>query len=639
MTESFYDSKIRVALRMRPSLPHERYVGNCLMKTDEVTLQVSHAHPTAVNGSRGEYTFDCVLDETDTQQDVYGTLAADFVDAALQGYSATILAYGQTGTGKTYTIFGAESSEGSDGGIHKDTGLFLRAVHDMAGALQGNMNCKLTALEVYNDDVYDLLNERRKVTIRDSGDSTIVEGVTNASAQSVEDILRTYRSAEKYRRTTSTKMNAASSRSHAYLRLDFVGRGSLCLVDLAGSERVKKSEASDAALVEAQQINLSLSSLGNVIHALVHKAKHVPFRDSKLTRLLRGVFLSPEAKMAVIATVSPSIEQYAETLCTLQFANRLKDIQTANREGGSSQRSLDAYEEEQGFRDVLRTMDELSAEIRISRCFRQHQSLPQEGMSLLSEDEIKAIQSHEMNSLRQTLSDHFESIKRHSEEVTQVEHENEKLQNELDSMQANVTQEEEKLTKDAKKAKKSRKTSEEAVELLQEAIKTKTTQSAELQSKMDEITTLIESEKNALASERGINPFDEPDNPDEGLCNLVKGLTSYREAQQQYFLFRTAVEKQNRVNDIIPCTFDELTYLRAFSLFLVHRSVDVAEGTVDSKDSFAVCDVEVYRGDRLKSWHEVHHALDLSLRKTYPPTVGDQSLSWDTQSSESEVSE
>lgn len=294
------------------------------------------------------YTFDAVLPQNATQQQIYSTIANDFMEDVVDGYNATIFAYGQTGAGKSYTMFGPPDLSSFD---HKDAGLVPRAVYDLFDKLalvrQQKMSVdheykvSVSYLQIYQEAVQDLLKPKNiNLRVRESPtDGVYVEGLYAAEVENREQTLEWLRMGGTNRTFAHTACNETSSRAHTLFIVtltQLTSEGSkrqskLCLADLAGSEKVGKSKVEGEQFVEALAINTSLSVLGHCIHALTSRkrgASHVPYRESKLTFILKDS-LGGNSKTALICAVSPHPSQWAETCGTLQFAERAKMIKNS----------------------------------------------------------------------------------------------------------------------------------------------------------------------------------------------------------------------------------------------------------------------------------------------------------------------
>eukprot|EP00754_Rhynchopus_humris_P004105 Rhum_TRINITY_DN12110_c0_g2::Rhum_TRINITY_DN12110_c0_g2_i1::g.49440::m.49440/K10396/KIF5; kinesin family member 5 len=273
-----------------------------------------------------------------TQQEVFADVGTPACEASLRGQYGTIIAYGQTGTGKTYTAFSTE--EGREGLMH-------RSVHELFAAVEADpshdYSMSVQYLQLYREQLSDLLDERGLVEVREDADKGVyVKGATNMAVTSPEQALALFARGNSARVVRLTTMNAQSSRSHALFCVSVVRKsrtdpcgpvlyGKLTLVDLAGSERIKRTKADSLRRQEAQAINMSLSCLGSVIHALTDRqATHVPYRSCKLTRILRDS-LGEHGNASIVVTVSPALTDVAETLGSLYFGSRALCVRQTNR--------------------------------------------------------------------------------------------------------------------------------------------------------------------------------------------------------------------------------------------------------------------------------------------------------------------
>ncbi|CAD7080608.1 unnamed protein product [Hermetia illucens] len=272
--------------------------------------------------------------------DLYVDTARPIVDKVLEGYNGTILAYGQTGTGKTYTMSGNPESPQTKGIIPNS---FAHIFGHIAKAKDNQkFLVRVSYMEIYNEEVRDLLGKElnKSLEVKERADiGVFVKDLSGYVVHNADDLDNIMKLGNKNRMVGATKMNLESSRSHAIFsitvessELDEAGAqhvkmGKLQLVDLAGSERQSKTQATGIRLKEATKINLSLSVLGNVISALVDgKSTHIPYRNSKLTRLLQDS-LGGNSKTVMCASISPSDSNYVETISTLRYAGRAKNIQ------------------------------------------------------------------------------------------------------------------------------------------------------------------------------------------------------------------------------------------------------------------------------------------------------------------------
>lgn len=290
------------------------------------------------------FTFDAVYDSKCSQEDVYNLSIRPLVDSVLTGFNCTIFAYGQTGTGKTFTMEGIANDLTFKGIIPRS---FEQIYSHISRTANTTFLVRASYLEIYQEEIRDLLDPstKKKCELREHMDTGVyVKDLKSFVCKSVNEIESLMNSGNKNRTIGATNMNEHSSRSHAIFivtiemsEMDTSGLenqvrvGKLNLVDLAGSERQSKTASVGTRLKEASKINLSLSALGNVISALVDgKGQYIPYRDSKLTRLLQDS-LGGNSKTLMIANIGPASYNYEETLTTLRYANRAKNIKNQPR--------------------------------------------------------------------------------------------------------------------------------------------------------------------------------------------------------------------------------------------------------------------------------------------------------------------
>uniref|UniRef100_A0A2K6G0P1 Kinesin-like protein n=1 Tax=Propithecus coquereli TaxID=379532 RepID=A0A2K6G0P1_PROCO len=286
-----------------------------------------------------KFVFDAVFDETSTQLEVFEHTTKPILRSFLNGYNCTVLAYGATGAGKTHTMLGSATEPGV-------MYLTMLDLYKCMDEVKEEKVCStaVSYLEVYNEQIRDLLVKSGPLAVReDAQKGVVVQGLTLHQPKSSEEILQLLDNGNKNRTQHPTDMNAASSRSHAvfqiYLRQQDktasinqnVRIAKMSLIDLAGSERASSTSAKGTRFVEGTNINRSLLALGNVINALAdtkRKNQHIPYRNSKLTRLLKDS-LGGNCQTIMIAAVSPSSVFYDDTYNTLKYANRAKDIKSS----------------------------------------------------------------------------------------------------------------------------------------------------------------------------------------------------------------------------------------------------------------------------------------------------------------------
>ncbi|XP_006145249.1 kinesin-like protein KIF17 isoform X1 [Tupaia chinensis] len=335
---------VKVVVRCRPMNQREREL-KCqpVVTVDCARGQCFIQNPGAADEPPKQFTFDGAYYTDHVTEQIYNEIAYPLVEGVTEGYNGTIFAYGQTGSGKSFTMQGLPDPP-------SQRGIIPRAFEHIFESVQCAENTKFLVrasyLEIYNEDVRDLLgaDTKQKLELKEHPEKGVyVKGLSMHTVHSVAQCERIMETGWKNRAVGYTLMNKDSSRSHSIFTIsieiyavdergkDHLRAGKLNLVDLAGSERQSKTGATGERLKEATKINLSLSALGNVISALVDgRCKHIPYRDSKLTRLLQDS-LGGNTKTLMVACLSPADNNYDETLSTLRYANRAKNIKNKPR--------------------------------------------------------------------------------------------------------------------------------------------------------------------------------------------------------------------------------------------------------------------------------------------------------------------
>uniref|UniRef100_A0A8R7PD20 Kinesin-like protein n=1 Tax=Triticum urartu TaxID=4572 RepID=A0A8R7PD20_TRIUA len=346
---------VKVAVNVRPLITPELVLG-C---TDCVT--VTPGEPQVQIGPH-IFTYDHVYGSTGSSSSlIFEQCVYPLIDSLFCGYNTTVLAYGQTGSGKTYTMGTNYSGESNCGGIIPQV---METIFKKADAMKGDTEflIRVSFIEIFKEEVFDLLDDpgsvakaaapaRVPIQIRETANGSItLAGVTEAEVKSKEEMALHLARGSLSRATGSTNMNSQSSRSHAIFTISIEQKrtsssasekstsneydilsSKFHLVDLAGSERAKRTGADGLRLKEGIHINRGLLALGNVISALGDEKKRkegafVPYRDSKLTRLLQDS-LGGNSKTVMIACISPADSNAEETINTLKYANRARNIQ------------------------------------------------------------------------------------------------------------------------------------------------------------------------------------------------------------------------------------------------------------------------------------------------------------------------
>ncbi|KAI1772065.1 kinesin-domain-containing protein [Hypoxylon cercidicola] len=286
------------------------------------------------------FAFDRIFDENTSQTEVYEATTKNLLDSVLDGYNATVFAYGATGCGKTHTITGTSQMPGI---IFLTMQELFEKINERSD--EKHTELSLSYLEIYNETIRDLLvpgGSKQGLMLReDCNQAVTVPGLTSHHPKDVQEVMDMIVRGNEYRTVSPTEANATSSRSHAVLQINIAMKdrnasvnephtmATLSIIDLAGSERASATKNRGERLMEGANINKSLLALGSCINALCdpRKKNHVPYRNSKLTRLLK-FSLGGNCKTVMIVCVSPSSAHFDETQNTLRYANRAKNIQT-----------------------------------------------------------------------------------------------------------------------------------------------------------------------------------------------------------------------------------------------------------------------------------------------------------------------
>ncbi|XP_060923979.1 kinesin-like protein kif7 isoform X2 [Limanda limanda] len=338
-------SAVQVAVRVRPLLPKE------LLHCHESCITVDTELCRVTLGHDRHFLSDFLFEESCCQEEVYSESVQPLIDAFFQGFNATVFAYGQTGSGKTYTIGEANICSFRD----EVQGIIPRAVADVFKLLDENdltdFSVRVSYLEVYKEEFNDLLEVEtasKDIHIREDKGNIVLCGVKECEVEGLDEVLSLLESGNTARHTGATQMNQNSSRSHTIFTVYMDQRRGISrlygttatsgpqmlsskfhFVDLAGSERILRTGNTGERLKESIQINSGLLALGNVIGALgdpKRKGSHIPYRDSKITRILKDS-LGGNSKTLMIACISPSSADFDESLNTLNYATRARNIQ------------------------------------------------------------------------------------------------------------------------------------------------------------------------------------------------------------------------------------------------------------------------------------------------------------------------
>ncbi|XVF12314.1 hypothetical protein REPUB_Repub08aG0105400 [Reevesia pubescens] len=366
---------IRVFCRIRPFLPGQTGKQTIIENIGENgQLVIANPSKPGKDGQRS-FKFNKVFGPAATQGEVFSDIQP-FVQSVVDGYNVCIFAYGQTGSGKTYTM------TGPNGATEEEWGVNYRALNGLFRISQTRRSTILyevgvQMVEIYNEQVRDLLPidviflflnlHTLGITTISQPNGLAVPDATMHPVLSTSDVLDLMNVGLKNRAVSSTALNERSSRSHSIVTIHVRGKdlkagtslyGNLHLVDLAGSERVDRSEVTGDRLREAQHINKSLSSLGDVIFALAQKSPHVPYRNSKLTQVLQSS-LGGQAKTLMFVQLNPDATSYSESMSTLKFAERVSGVELgAARSSKEGKDVRELMEQMASLKDTIAKKDE-----------------------------------------------------------------------------------------------------------------------------------------------------------------------------------------------------------------------------------------------------------------------------------------
>ncbi|KAG6685225.1 hypothetical protein I3842_12G101300 [Carya illinoinensis] len=408
--------RVRVAVRLRPRSAEEMMADADFADCVELQPELKRLKLRRNNWDSDTYEFDEVLTEFASQKRVYEVVAKPVVESVLDGYNGTIMAYGQTGTGKTYTLgcLGEEDTAAR--------GIMVRAMEDILAdvSLETDSIC-VSYLQLYMESIQDLLDPANdNISIMEdpkTGDVSL-PGANIVEIRNQQSFVELLRLGESHRFAANTKLNAESSRSHAILMVHversvkgkhsalsgengnnahittlkpaIIRKGKLVVVDLAGSERIDKSGSEGHTLEEAKSINLSLSALGKCINALAENSVHVPVRDSKLTRLLRDSF-GGTARTSLVVTIGPSPRHRGETASTITFGQRAMKVENMLK-----------LKEEFDYKGLSRRLD-----VQLDKLIAEH-----ERQQKSFEDEIKRITTEAKNSISEVERSYADALEK-----------------------------------------------------------------------------------------------------------------------------------------------------------------------------------------------------------------------------------
>lgn len=313
---SLMDENISISIRIKPSKENAWIQENCAIKRKD-------------NQSKDTYVFDSIFNENHTTLDIYSKDSQKIIENCIKGYHGVIMAYGQTNSGKTYTMLGTERNKGLISYVASDLFRFLFSEKNRDYLI------RVSYFEIYNEVINDLIGEGTDLQIiEDTKGFIIIKGIVETDITEPDQMINVLNRGQYNRKISSNNYNEQSSRSHTIFRIIIESQSKdglsartsfLHLVDLAGSESVGKNNLEGARAKEGHYINKSLLSLQRVIKALSEKQVFIPYRDSKLTRILKNS-LGGNSKVAIICTMSPELKNINESTITLRFATNAKTI-------------------------------------------------------------------------------------------------------------------------------------------------------------------------------------------------------------------------------------------------------------------------------------------------------------------------
>ncbi|KAF2313175.1 hypothetical protein GH714_009608 [Hevea brasiliensis] len=409
--------RVRVAVRLRPRNAEEMVADADFADCVELQPELKRLKLRKNNWDSDTYEFDEVLTEFASQKRVYEVVSKPVVESVLDGYNGTVMAYGQTGTGKTYTLgrLGEEDTAAR--------GIMVRAMEDiLADVSQETDSVSVSYLQLYMETIQDLLdptNDNISIVEDPKTGDVSLPGASLIEIRDQRSFVELLRSGEVHRFAANTKLNTKSSRSHAILMVHVkrsvkgrdsalssnngdnshkvkslkppvVRKAKLVVVDLAGSERIDKSGSEGHTLEEAKSINLSLSALGKCINALAENSPHVPVRDSKLTRLLQDSF-GGSARTSLVITIGPSPRHRGETASTIMFGQRAMKVQNMLK-----------LKEEFDYKSLARVLD-----IQLDKLIAEH-----ERQQKAFEEEIERIAREAQNQISEVERNYEDALEK-----------------------------------------------------------------------------------------------------------------------------------------------------------------------------------------------------------------------------------
>ena len=422
-------SSITVAIRVRPLNQLELEITSLEgIKIINSTSLIVSSDPNTINKKTNlikehQFFFDYVFGPSSTQEEVYQNTTKKLLPGIIDGLNATVFAYGATGSGKTYTMLGTINKEG----------IMTRSITDLFKLVNNKKNnefkMEVSYIEIYNEIIRDLLSEGNVIDIHeDPNIGVMLQGVKEIEVENNDNFYGILELGNRKRTTGSTNNNETSSRSHAVLRINLYNQernsknlisGRFIMVDLAGSEKTSINSTNNSNPVrqnEGKNINKSLLALGVCINALATKNKFIPWRNSKLTRILKDC-LGGNSRVVMISTISPSIYNIDETINTLLYSNRAKNIQTIIKRN-----IVSTIEHDTQVNKYDEIISNLTSELQ---GLRQELAVKIHNKHLLKKKEISSPNimfsgSNKLEKLSKEINSHFNEEKRFKSEIIEI---------------------------------------------------------------------------------------------------------------------------------------------------------------------------------------------------------------------------
>ncbi|GAB2222728.1 hypothetical protein Droror1_Dr00016852 [Drosera rotundifolia] len=434
---------IRVFCRCRPMSRQEQTAGSATVVDFDGANDGEIGIITAGSGKK-IFKFDRVFTPKDDQVDVFAG-ASPMVVSVLDGYNVCIFAYGQTGTGKTFTMEGTPQNRGVN---YRTLEQLFEVSQERSDTFQYKIS--VSVLEVYNEQIRDLLDASpasKKLEIKQASEGFHhVPGIVEAEVKNITEVWEVLQTGSNARSVGSNNVNEHSSRSHCILCIMVNSKNlmngectksKLWLVDLAGSERLGRTEVEGERLKEAKNINKSLSALGDVIFALANKSSHVPYRNSKLTHLLQDS-LGGDSKTLMFVQISPSEQDVGETLSSLNFASRVRGVELGPArkqiDTGELQKmkmQLDKAKQEARSKDEsIRKLEESLQSLENKARSKDHTFKSQQERNKELEDQLQ-LKSALHSQMEKQLAQHMEKLKGKEDTCTNLQHKVSELEKKL----------------------------------------------------------------------------------------------------------------------------------------------------------------------------------------------------------------